>query len=149
MQKRIITYQEFGNLLDQLVNKLKDLKFDYIYGIPRGGLPIAVHLSHHLDVELIDYWTLKWNNQLNKRILLVDDIVDTGKTINILRNELSLESNMIITVAALFKRPKIDNIKMYVESTPDWIVFPFETYEEEPSEYHQEVYSELFTKDSK
>ena len=54
MQKRIVTYQEFGKLLDLLVAKLEAYKFDYVYGPPRGGLPIAVHLSHHLDIELVD-----------------------------------------------------------------------------------------------
>ena len=143
MEKRIVTYQEFGNLLDVLVTKLEAYKFDYVYGPPRGGLPIAVHLSHHLDVELVDTDFISWSiyHGSGKKILLADDIVDTGKTINDLKSLLG-KSN-IITTACLFKRPKIDNV-IYVEESNDWIIFPFEKYDEKPSDYHQETYPELF-----
>ena len=33
---------------------------------------------------------------------------------------------------------------VHVEESDDWIIFPFEKYDEKPSEYHQEIYPELF-----
>ena len=143
MEKRIVTYQEFGNLLNLLVTKLETYKFNYVYGPPRGGLPIAVHLSHHLDIELVDTDFINWSihHDKGKKILLADDIVDTGKTINDLKSILG-KSN-IITTACLFKRPEIDNV-IYIEKSDDWIIFPFEKYDEKPSDYHQETYPELF-----
>jgi len=32
---------------------------------------------------------------------------------------------------------------VFIEETPEWLVFPYETYDEEPSDYHQDVYPEL------
>ena len=142
MQKRVVSYHEYGVLIDALTKKLKDVNIDYIYGIPRGGLPIAIHLSHHLDVEMImEKSSLIWEYP-KKTVLLVDDIVDTGKTVGYLKHIITEKT--IIKTAALFKRPDIKDLDFCVESTPNWIVFPYETYEEEPSEYHQEVYSDFF-----
>ncbi len=142
MQKRIVTYQEFGKLLDLLVAKLEAYKFDYVYGPPRGGLPIAVHLSHHLDIELVGTDFINWSiYHGSQKILLADDVVDTGQIINGLKSLLG-KSN-IITAACLFKRTKINDV-VHVEESDDWIIFPFEKYDEKPSEYHQEIYPELF-----
>jgi len=33
---------------------------------------------------------------------------------------------------------------VHVEESDDWIIFPFENYDVKPSEYHQEIYPELF-----
>jgi len=81
MQKRIITYYEYGNLLNKLVELLKSVNIDCVYGIPRGGLPIAVHLSHHLDISIANCELIAWDFYRDKKLLIVDDILDTGKTI--------------------------------------------------------------------
>ena len=47
---------------------------DSIHGLPRGGLIPAVIISHQLDMPYID--------TINKNTLVIDDICDTGKTLN-------------------------------------------------------------------
>jgi len=143
MQKRIITYPEYGELVDELVDLVKTTKFDCIYGIPRGGLPIAVHLSHHTNKSLIDYELVPWDFYIDKKLLIVDDIIDTGLSLDSI---LQLFRNHVVdvTVATLFKRPSI-NMKdhIFVEESSEWIVFPWELLDEEPSEYHQGIYPDL------
>lgn len=91
---------------------------DYIVGIARGGLPLAVMLSHMIDcpmysllVKLRDHpntetncWMsldafgyndseitkisgARWDIKLRKKILIVDDINDTGDTFNWIKDD--------------------------------------------------------------
>jgi len=145
MQKRIITYTEYGQLLDQLIEKLKPIKFDYVFGIPRGGLPIAVHVSHYTNTTIMDHELIPWDFYQGESVLVVDDIIDTGETIKNLKQLFGCHTN-IEAVATLFKRPDVvvANTDIWIEESPEWIIFPWEPIEEVPSEYHQKVYSNLF-----
>lgn len=129
--KEVITYERYSNLIYQLFHKIKtspymkDLKF--IYTFMRGGLPIAVHLSHFLDLPMytdekqIDFSTVPY-----KTVLVVDDIADTGKTLK--------NFNVLFPTATLFYKPK-STVKptFYIEETTNWIVFPWERFDEQPN----------------
>jgi len=47
------SWEEFDAAADMIADEIKSKgllkKFTHIYGIPRGGLPLAVALSHRLD----------------------------------------------------------------------------------------------------
>ena len=47
-----------------------------IYAIPRGGLPLAVSLSHRLNLPIIMNET-----EISPQTLVVDDIFDSGATL--------------------------------------------------------------------
>ena len=47
------TWGEFDKSVEYIANKCKFLKFSGIYGVPRGGLCLAVALSHKLKINLI------------------------------------------------------------------------------------------------
>ena len=70
------TWLDFDTAIEELAAKIKSsgLKFDGIYGIPRGGLVVAVALSHRLELPL----TFDTEGSL---VLVVDDICDSGKTL--------------------------------------------------------------------
>jgi hypoxanthine phosphoribosyltransferase len=95
-----------GNLLDQ---------FDWIYGIPRGGLVLAVALSHKLDKPLVETPCTDWN-----RILVVDDISDSGETLMALLPKLS--ATIHYNTQSKF-RPLA---WVHTKRTMDWIVYPWE-----------------------
>ena len=50
--RNYFTWQEFDKSVEYIANKCKNLEFTGIYGIPRGGLCLAVALSHKLKVKL-------------------------------------------------------------------------------------------------
>jgi len=77
-KQEFYTYNQFEKDCQKIVKwiKSKKLKFRNIYGIPRGGLVMAVRLSHLLDIPL----TLT-KNTIYPNTLIVDDISDTGKTL--------------------------------------------------------------------
>ncbi len=86
MNKVIISYSEYSLLLDELVEKIKaglDLsKIEMIYTYLRGGLPIAVHLSHALNIKMFtDETPVDFYKYEPGTILVVDDIADTGQTL--------------------------------------------------------------------
>ena len=47
------TWREFDKSVELIANKCKFLEFSGIYGVPRGGLCLAVALSHKLELNLI------------------------------------------------------------------------------------------------
>jgi uncharacterized protein len=113
--KIYITWEETMKMVEELVQKIKDSKmnFDGIYGIPRGGLPIAVILSYRLNTPVLLYPT--------KETLVVDDISDNGFTLQRMKNKkiaTLYSTNWTITKPDWFVKMK--------ESQDDWLVFPWE-----------------------
>ena len=47
------TWSEFDKSVEEIADKCRFKKFSGIYGVPRGGLCLAVALSHKLKIELI------------------------------------------------------------------------------------------------
>ncbi|MCK5624978.1 hypothetical protein KAI04_04000 [Candidatus Pacearchaeota archaeon] len=115
MKKIYYNWEETGLLIKELIEKVKssNINFDGVYGIPKGGLPIAVSLSYALDIPLLLSPT--------EKTLIVDDISDTGKTLEIFKKK---------KIACLF-------LTKWTTMIPDfwikeklnkneWIVFPWD-----------------------
>ena len=47
------TWWEFDKSVEQIANKCRFKDFSGIYGVPRGGLCLAVALSHKLKIETL------------------------------------------------------------------------------------------------
>ena len=96
-----------------------------IYGLPRGGLPIAVSLSHMLDLPiLMNYYDRKLVTK--KKILVVDDIADTGHTLK----DFDSPHNIICTMH--YHQDSITRPDFFcTEKGDDWIVYPWETEDSE------------------
>lgn len=130
--KIFLSYGEYGRLLNKLVDILEPHKgqFKYIYGVPRGGAAIALHLSHHLNLSFIDVDIRSAIQFIDKReLLIVDDIADTGET---LINLVGYEGH--VRVATMYWKPHSDfKPDFFVRETSDWIVFPWERVDEVPN----------------
>ena len=107
------TWSEFDKSVEHIANKCKFLKFSGIYGVPRGGLCLAVALSHKLKINLI--------SEPIKNSLIVDDIYETGMTLKKLKD---IEG---ATFFVLFskKKPTWWN-SVNISKNSEWIVFPWE-----------------------
>lgn len=62
-------------LADQI--KTSNHNFDYIFPIPRGGVPIGLELSRILNIPLIKHIH---HSAMKEKVLVVDDVVHSGKT---------------------------------------------------------------------
>ncbi len=71
------------NRVGLLVKQVKEyeekesFQFENIYGVPRGGLYLAIRLSYILKRKLITQ-----REEINKNTLVVDDCTNTGKTLS-------------------------------------------------------------------
>ena len=91
-----------------------------VYGLPRGGLPIAVSLSHRLHLPLLmDYYDRKIVT--DKKILVVDDIADTGHTLKDFENK-----HNIICTFHYHEQSIIEPDYWIHKKDDDWIVYPWE-----------------------
>ena len=122
MEKKIIyTWKQFDNdtgKISKFVSQYQGMVKN-IYGIPRGGLPLAVKLSHLLELPLVLN-----PKQIGKNTLVVDDISDTGETLFKL-----LKDKMPFGVVTLFlkRTSKFKPIFHCRKVDKEWVVFPWET----------------------
>jgi len=107
------TWREFDNSVEYIANKCKILKFSGIYGVPRGGLCLAVALSHKLKINLI--------SEPTKNSLIVDDIYETGITLNTFKD---IEGAKFFVLFSKEKPKWWDTV--FITKKSEWIVFPWE-----------------------
>ncbi len=118
---RYFSWNEFDKSVDYIANKYKFKKFSGVYGVPRGGLCLAVALSHKLNIKLIE--------KPLKNSLIVDDIFETGFTLGNLKN---IEgANFFVLVSK--KKPIWWNT-VFLSYKKEWIVFPWENKKNEFNE---------------
>ena len=111
--KKYFTWKDFDKSVVQIANKCISIEFSGIYGIPRGGLCLAVALSHKLKIDLI--------SEPRKNSLIVDDVYETGITLN---NYKDIEGAMFFVLFSKIK-PTWWNT-LFISTKNEWIVFPWE-----------------------
>jgi len=145
-----IAYPEFVADVQAVATALETdgWKPDHIVGIGRGGLVPAAYLSHRTGISLlsVDYSSgvpsfaeelmekLAVATREGKKILLVDDINDSGSTIEALRNSLIDHGavEVCVRVAVLIDNvrsaAKVDYRSRTIDRLHDkrWFVFPWE-----------------------
>ena len=107
------SWSEFDKSVEHIANKCRFLEFSGIYGVPRGGLCLAVALSHKLKINLI--------SEPIKNSLIVDDVYETGITLDTFKD---IEGAMFFVLFS-----KINPIwwnTVHISKKSEWIVFPWE-----------------------
>ena len=123
--KTYVSYKQYEEMVDKISVWVKHMSNEIdnigaVYGLPRGGLPIAVELSHRLNLPLLmNYYDRKVVT--DKKVLVVDDIADTGHTLKDFDNE----HNIICTLH--YHQDSLVKPAYFVEEKGDkWIVYPWE-----------------------
>ena len=125
-------------------------EFDRVVGLARGGLFPAMLISHVLDIPMtaIHYSSKKGEGEFRmydnekafdhlmhnrtERLLVVDDICDSGHTFKEVVDQLDvLKVNPVTTYAVYYKarEPVVYEPALYTYTIPEdspWIVFPWE-----------------------
>lgn len=142
---RYLGWDEYGRLTERLAAKVAShgRKFDLVIGIARGGVPVAMVVADRLGARM-DYINVKSYDGIAKRsrpkilttitqevggerVLLVDDIVDEGETMETVTEFLLGKHPEEVTTAALFTKPWSSmrpDISLGV--VENWVVFPYE-----------------------
>ena len=108
------TWNEFDKGVEYIANECKFFEFSGIYGVPRGGLCLAVALSHKLKINLI--------SEPIKNSLIVDDVYETGFTLNKFKD---IEGAMFFVLFSKIKPIWWNTVN--ISEKREWIFFPWES----------------------
>jgi len=140
MNKIYYPYQEFRDDLKQLTKKI-DQEFDVILAISRGGLSMGQMLGEFYDIrEVYAINTIGYDNtqklnevtvfnipclEMTKRVLIVDDIVDSGDTlVEVLKVLESKYPTIEFFTASIFYKPTASiEPTWWVKEAVNWIEF--------------------------
>jgi hypoxanthine phosphoribosyltransferase len=162
MKKLVIPQREFNGYINEICRSIanSDWRPDYIVGITRGGLLPAVMISQYfnikmcsIDISLRDGGDCVSNLSMaedafnDKNILIVDDINDTGATLNWLMEDWpsgcfpddpkwdnvwnhNVRFAVVVDNIASKCRAQMDYFSFEVNKADDdvWIEFPYEEW---------------------
>lgn len=163
MNRRHLGWDDVGSLTDSMIRSMIETRWvpTVVVGLTRGGLTPATMISHFfnvpmasLDVSFREEWgafggtTHTWIPEEianGHRILVVDDINDTGKTFEWIRNDWQ-ETTRFLTKqsdewpwdhikfgALIHNEPSSQPTDFFGQKInksldPSWIVFPWENW---------------------
>ncbi len=159
-KKRFITPEQLRNLSFSLAFRVVKSRFKptFLVALWRGGAPIGCYAHEFLKFKGIDtdhisirtsrftgidcaneevvvhnLTYLKEQAKLGDSILLVDDVYDSGKSIQAFKNKIETDLGHLkldVRVATVFFKPTRNTLpggpEYWVESTDEWLVFPHE-----------------------
>lgn len=141
------TWNDITLLTLRLARKIVEAQSvpDILVGILRGGWIVARLLSDYLSVNSVEAVGVKFYkgvgeryekpvithpltaNINEKKVLIVDDVADSGKTLQITIELLQLYGPKEIKTASIYVKPTTIVIPdFYVAETDAWIIFPWE-----------------------
>jgi hypoxanthine phosphoribosyltransferase len=149
MNKYNYYYDEYCKDVNEIYERYKDVPNPHIVGVYRGSLPIAVHLSNLLKcpMSIIKFqhmdgddnkaeWLLnltedvsirpEGTKQFFPRLIVVDDVYDTGKTFRAIKELPEFQNNPDYTLTALFGNKNEDGVGYLHEQLYRWIVYYWE-----------------------
>ena len=113
---RILNWDEFNTCVGSITHICRGNKFSGVYGLPRGGLCLAVALSHSLKIPFL--------HSPQSDCLVVDDVYETGESLSDI-----YKMRDITTFVWLSKvTPEWWNAVEIVDLN-EWLVFPWESVE--------------------
>ncbi|MGZ8889966.1 MAG: hypothetical protein ACXW0J_01025 [Nitrososphaeraceae archaeon] len=132
-----LDWDDIENLVKKTALKIKknNKKYDLIIGIKNGGIIPAILISRELDINDIEFISIKRNKifkfnkfHKNKKYLLIDEIYDTGKTFFIVNEYFKRFEYDYACLVSRYRIPDINNkiVSGKVLNHKKWIVFPWE-----------------------
>ena len=145
--REILTWETFGVATRDLATEIANDGFrpDIVLAIARGGLTVAGALAYALSVKNCFAMNVEFYTSVDERldlpvvlppmldlveiqgmrVLIADDVADTGKTLELVRKEIS-EHVAEARTAVLYHKPRSIITPEYVWAhTERWINFPW------------------------
>jgi len=138
------SYENFRDDTNKLVENVKDFNAEVIVAIARGGLTLSHAMAEGLDIrdvqsirtELYDHTSKR--DELSifgectlsgvTRVLVVDDIADSGETLQVIMNDLKGKNSKIEFKSAtlFYKKTSIYEPDFWINEAKEWIEFFWE-----------------------
>jgi len=103
-----LTNSQIDKYIIILASKIDKTKYSNLYPIAMGGYPVAIKLQQILNLPI--------SFELKENSLIIDDLIDSGKTVANFKND----------KAVLFSKIKRDDIISCEFNFNDWIILPWE-----------------------
>jgi uncharacterized protein len=140
-----VSWSQYGEMVTKLAEDVaaSGEHFDLVIGIARGGMPVAMVVADKLGIK-VDFLNVKSYTDVgervkpkilstitekiaDKRVLVVDDLVDGGATMESITEYLSTQNPSAMKTAVLFTKPWSTFVPdFYLKVVDNWIVFPYE-----------------------
>lgn len=141
------TWGDIHALTIRVANIIKKYDIDSVVGISRGGLIPAAIISNWIDKELFCVGVKSYDHTMaqleivmtqtldskyiqDKKILIVDDICDTGVTLSYLDDLFKTNGARAVRTCAILKRSQSSYDPTFVAEIIEddsWIIFPWES----------------------
>lgn len=130
-----LKWYNINQLVSTIISQMENdgFKPELILGPCRGGLIPGVILSHSLNVEfkplsisLRDYPTFDISSYQSKNILVIDDICDSGKTIEQIRKVITCKVAVLVYNRASLIDIDYSGIIIDKSIKNEWVEFPWE-----------------------
>lgn len=143
----VLSWAELGEVTDYLARQVADSGFrpDVVIAIARGGLVIAGSLTYALDVKLVDAINVEFYVDVNEtrpdpillapmldsasiaeqRILVVDDVADSGRTLALVLKLLRGFGADVRSAVLYYKPRSIVIPDFFWHECESWITFPW------------------------
>lgn len=145
--REVLTWDLYGQAVEDLAQSVVDDGFDpdVILSVARGGMPLGACLGYRLGVKEVSVISVEFYTGVDerlaepvllpptppkeslqgKRVLIADDVADTGGTMGSVLAYLD-EVAEDVRVAVLYQKPHSTIDCQYVwRSTDEWITFPW------------------------
>jgi uncharacterized protein len=141
-------FSQSVDLAKKLRKDKRGEKYDILVGVSRGGLVVTRLISDLLEVENVmivrsEFYSDPGKRKKHpvitqgipgdirrKRVLLVDDVADSGQSLVTLKKYLESRRPKELKIATLYLKPWSRIVPdFYSETTDAWIVFPWEINE--------------------
>jgi hypoxanthine phosphoribosyltransferase len=146
-EREILTYEMFGTAVREIAQQVVDSGYepDLVLSIARGGLGLGMGLGYALDVKNLSAVNVEFYTGVDERldvpmmlpptpdvvdlaglrILIADDVADTGKTLEIVR-AFCADHVAEARIAVIYEKPQTLVHADYVwRRTERWIDFPW------------------------
>ena len=146
-ERESFSYEEFGEASRELAQQIADSGFetDIVVAIARGGMLLAGSLAYALGVKScgalnVEFYTgigtrlpepvilppmLDEASLDGKRVLLVDDVSDSGRTLALVIQLLEASGAIVKTVVLYTKPHTVQEAHYTWRRTDKWINFPW------------------------
>ena len=145
--REILTWQGYGDASRELAQMVVDSGFlpDVVVAIARGGLPVGGAIAYALGIKGVGTLTVEFYTDIDERlpapiilpplldtdymsglkVLIADDVADTGETLALVKELMARHAGEVRTVT-LFAKPRSIIDPDYVwKRTDKWITFPW------------------------
>ncbi|BAU95822.1 purine phosphoribosyltransferase [Corynebacterium suranareeae] len=147
-EREILTYEMFGTAMRELAQEIiDDYKPDCVLSIARGGLLIGGALGYALGIKNVSVINVEFYTDIGEhleepmmlpptpkavdlsgmRVLVADDVADTGKTLELVRDFLGDQVEEVRTAVIYHKPHSVFQPEYAWRVTDKWINFPWST----------------------